>query len=801
MKALVIAEKAQLKNTIEDFIKKNGFKDDLHCIALHGHICGIKEPQEMNSEWEKWRIDTLPMIPQKFEYKVNDQQLFDRIKRELKDNHYDYIINFTDPEREGQHIFYSVYNQLNCKLPVKRLWAKDLTTKKFAKALNEMEDDLNTPFYKNLTKAAFLRAYADWIVGMNCTRAISIRNNLVIRSGRVVTPVLSMLVQRELEIQNFTSATSYDCIANFGPTPFTGQYVSPDDKQGSAFETKAEAEKLIKSLPTTGKIKSIEKDNVSDYSPTLYSTATLQVDANQIYGYTLKQTADVLQFFWDNKILTYPRTGSSYITKDMALELMDNLQSIYEVPELKKYVEKISQQDIINLSKNKKYVDDSKVSAHTAIITTGAKVNYSRLTEQQKNIFFLVARRMVGMFMDPMISEKQVVMVEVGNHLFKSNGSKMVQKGYKILYNYTPSEIELSFLKVNDKVTIDKVTPVERVTKPPKRYTEASIVTAMINAGKTIEDKELSDVLTPDADGNGGIGTPATRESIVSKVLDTYKNKNGEYHLAEKKGKSIIPTEIGIKIIQSLDGSSIVSPRLTAEWEQKLIKVESGTLSDKQFMTEMSNYIQGEIQLLKNIKSINGQKTSGSTVSAIDGITCPHCKGRVLQSAKGYFCENIRAEAKPCPFVLSKSVLDKEISTGMLKQLVQGEKTDPIKMKNPKTKKSFEARLHYNIETSKLDFVFENSPQKGEEIMECPKCKGKLIKLQGKFGPYYTCENKCLMLSETISGHKLTKTDLKKLLQGGEIGPFELTKKDGGSFNASLSLKDDGKINYIFAKK
>ncbi|MGL4336619.1 MAG: DNA topoisomerase [Turicibacter sp.] len=736
-RALLIAEKPSLMREVQAVYKTMGFPDTLDFKSFRGHTMTLLAPGDYTEDWEKWDIKQLPMIPQKFRYKVIPSEkgdylaIFNDIKKTIETGNYDYLINCCDPGREGQLIFHSVYESLGCKLPVKRFWNNGMTENAIIDALNHMEDDLNTPRLKNMIQASKLRADFDWLIGMNFTRAFSIGANQrkALPLGRVMTPVLNIVAQREMELQDFKPKPFWELEGDFGT--FKGTYFDHNNENETKFFKKEKAEAVIAKMPTTGFIESIEKKVEKKYAPSLHSLADIQREANRVYGFTMSETLEIVQELYESKFLSYPRTDSSYITKDEAKRFPQLLSAIKDVPDVVKYVGPIlpDSELISKTAKNKKYVDDSKVSDHYAIIPTGKPVRYDTLTKRQQQVMSLVAKRFVAIFMPPSVVNKTTLITNCGDFKFKTNGNEVVDKGFTVLYKTKFSENSLPSFTKNDEVSVIETKLNEKATTPPSRYNDATVLEAMINAGRFLEDDSLKEVLK----SSEGIGTPATRGAIIEKLINL--------NMIERRKKTFYATEYGISIIQNLNGHLVASPELTAQWEQKLKQIEACKLEPMVFWHDMLSYIRSSTEDFKSMSyNIQGDpKAVGENNLKTIG-KCLKCGEPVFVGTNYYFCGQYK---KSCDFISGKAILGTKISEANMKKILQGKPSNVLsfsKTDNQGIKKTWKAALAYNPDRKQISFLFEDDGNGGSANaktldLKCPNC-GKFLQETGK---YYLC--------------------------------------------------------------
>lgn len=780
-KALLIAEKPSLMREVQKTYNKHKskFKDEIDFQTFKGHTMSLKMPGELNPVWEKWSLSTLPIIPDNLDYKVDPSKnkIYNEIKKQIKNGGYDYLINCCDPGREGQAIFHTFIRSLNCKLPVKRMWHLDLTEEKLLDALLNLRDDLNEPALYNMTEASILRAKFDWLIGMNYSPAYTLRANTgkAIGVGRVMTPTLAILVNRELEIKNFVPKDYYQIEGDFGD--FTGTYFNiVDKKENTRLDTMEDVEKILKSLslnPNDSKIISTEKKKNLKYAPSLHNLSNIQAEASRAFGYTPKKTLELVQSLYEKKLVSYPRTNSEYLTKAMTKDFNRMLACLRSVPDLGEHVDKVLSEPkrLSDVASNKSYVDDSKVTDHYAITPTGNTADLSILSPDEGNIYTLIAKRFLSIFMDPQATERTVIITENNSHKFKTNGTILLDKGYTVLYGTTVNNKMLPPLSKGDTVTLLNTTTTSKKTSPPNRYSDASLIETMVDVAKLVEDKNLKDVMREAK----GIGTEATRADIIEKLV---KNK---YIVRKGKGntKQIHATEYGISIIEGLRGQEIILPELTAEWESKLSNIEKCIYSPKDFEKEMIKYIDTNTRaMMKMTVKIEGVKDSRKTVG-----TCPRCKNHeIVEETKGFRCLGYKDES--CDFKVWKEsnyYKGKVIGVKEMQTLLKGE--------------CIFGNLKLNDDT-KLEYV-QQAPK--EAVGQCPIC-GKDVKENSKaFGCTGYLDKACsFAIWKEVSGVTLTENDAKALLSGNPTETKTFTKKDkSGTFNTTLIIKD-GRVVFNF---
>lgn len=780
---LCISEKKSLMDNTKAVYEK--YKDqipyEIDFIPFAGHVVELFMPADYNPDWKRWRKETLPLIPDKFRYKPIEDKIsyYKEAIERLKRGHYDYLCNNCDPGREGQLIFHAFLTTVNVDLPVKRLWPLDTTEETVKDALLHMRDETE-PSLKRMTDASFLRSYFDWLVGMNFSRAVSIPANKKINLGRVMTPTLAIVVQRELEIRNFVPKDFWTLEADFGG--YKGTYF--DDNGVVNFQDYKAAQETLKKVGKTGTVKKVEKKQKKSYAPNLHSLAELQAECNERFGYTMQETLAVAQSLYEKKLLSYPRTDSSHITEALAKGFPKMLKPLLSIPDLKQEVEAVLNDPSLmqQTAQNKNYVNDKKVSDHYAITPTGVIPDFSKLTEQEKNVYDTVARRFLAIFLPPEVTDRTTIITDSNGLLFKTTGKVIVDPGYTRIYNRQSKDVILPDVHEGEVYDVVDVRLNPGKTKPPPRYTDKTLGGIMENVARLVEDDEMKLVLKQ----KKGLGTPATRGAIVEKLVNL--------KMIERKKKQFYATDYGISIIESLQGQDIIQPELTATWEAKLMDVEKGNLTYDRFYEEMLDYIRMETAKLLNVETqIAGDSDAkgGNGGSKVIG-NCPICGGRVLEGKNYYRCEHYK---NPCPFIFGKTFFNAKISATEAKKLVSGKPTKELSMTNGE--KSWKASLYFDPKEKKIVFV-HGKPAGDKGLGTCPTCGGMVRETE----QYYLCEHykeKCrTLIPKLLHGTKITKTDAKQLLKGDWLGPKEFTWKNGKKGKAKIRLTD--KIEYEFIR-
>lgn len=754
MRYLLISEKPSLMRLVQEAFKKAHMPFEVDFMSLHGHCCTLYSPGDYKPEWEKWELNVLPMIPEVYKHKPVDEKLVKEIKKQLDSFKYDGFINCTDAEREGQNIFYSLYDYLGSDLPVKRFWASDLTDEKLVEAWHNLKDDQNDKYLKNLTNAALLRANSDWLVGMNFSRMVSIINAKSIPIGRVMTVLLAILAKREEEIRNFKPTTTYDVLVDY-KQGFSGKL------KHEPFKTKEEAQAIVDKLGKIADVQDVEIKTKKSDAPLLYSLGDLQNDANKTYGYSLKETLAIIQNLYEAKILSYPRTDCPYLTTGEAARMSYIIKSCRCVPDVLNL--EVDDRKIRDYPRSK-YVDDKKVQAHYAIVFTGRDFIFDKLSEKEQHIVTLVAKRIMATLLEPAETTELVITTKINDLIFNTKESVLTHAGWKSLYGEKEKQISIKNIRKGQVLDVIKAYTKDVISSCPARYNDASINSAMVNIGNLIEDKDLAAVLKGKSKDQGGIGTPATRAGILEKVIDPAKG------WANRKGKSFYVTEKGLDVYHALKDYSFSSPILTAEWEQKLKSVENGEMTPNEYTKLINEYIVSECENLKAVKLENSLK-------------CPVCGNPMKESEKYFYCSRYK---NGCDFILGKKTSGATITEKDIVDLFKEGKTDVKKFTNKEGKK-FEASL--GIKDGKSCFIFDKPKNDTDIICQC----GKSVKLlDGKYGKFYKCD--CgTVVNEKVFGRKLSKSEVKKLFAGEKILVEKLKGKSGKEFSAYLKI-DENKV-------
>lgn len=635
-----------------------------------GHLVTLQEPDELDERYKKWRAADLPILPDHIPLKVirSSASQFKIVKQLINAPETDALICATDAGREGELIFRYIYQQAKCVKPFRRLWISSMTDGAIKEGFRSLKDG---SAFDGLFRSAQCRSVADWLVGMNATRAFSIRYNARLSVGRVQTPTLALLVKRRKEIENFHADPYWTLNADFGD--YRGMYFVDGAENDTRIATKEEADALAARLKgKTATVQSVETTRKQDAPPQLYDLTSLQRDANQLLGFTAKKTLALAQTLYEkHKALTYPRTDSRYLPEDMVPRAEQTLRMLPQ-----------SYQSLVPLAlregklhPTKRTVDGGKVSDHHALIPTAQRVRPESFEADERALYDLVVRRMIAAFAEPMVYDATRVITEADGALFRSTGRVILQEGWKQIpplekpmkSKKTKTEADdenasLPPLQSGDTRSVKKLTVKESATKPPQPYTDGSLLLAMERAGKEVEDDEIARQMK-----GSGLGTPATRAAIIERLLTV--------GYAERVRKTLVATDKGVQLIEIMP-ESIASPALTGQWEMALDRITDGRQDADAFMhdirgfaAELTAFAGASSKTVVFPREERGKARSRSTVHALAGCLCPVCKqGEVLDNPKSFGCSRWR---EGCAFTLWKDMLQKEIHRDLNEQIIR----------------------------------------------------------------------------------------------------------------------------------
>ena len=634
---LCIAEKPSVGRDIARVLGANTQRDGFmegngYCVSwTFGHLCALLDPHEYSEQWKGWNMSSLPMVPARFGIKVSDDKGILKQFNTIKDliSKAEMVINCGDAGQEGELIQRWVYQKAGCNVPVKRLWISSLTEDAIREGFANLKDQSH---YQHLYEAGMMRAIGDWLLGMNATRAYTLRfakgvgkDRQVLSIGRVQTPTLALIVKRQHEIENFVPRTYWELKTLYRDTLFSAQLPVEEDEY--AITSLEQGQKLvdsIKDLPL--EITSVEKKKGMEYAPRLFDLTSLQVECNKRYGLSADDTLKIIQSLYEKHVTTYPRVDTTFLSDDIYPKVPATLQGIKDFfPQVAPLLPLKADggKGATSLPKSKKVFDNSKVTDHHAIIPTGQRPN--NLNDLERKVYDMVALRFIAAFYPPCQVANTTVLAQAGEVPFKVTGREVLEQGWRDVFakdtTSEPSDSsESSEQKALPSFRKGESGPhepqlQEKTTTPPKYYTEATLLRAMETAGKTVDNEELRDAMK-----ENGIGRPSTRAAIIEKLFQR------KYIVREKK--NIKATEVGINLIHTIISPLLKSAELTGLWEKKLREIERGDFQAQQFLDELKQMTTEVVREVKSDKS---------------GMRCPVCgKGTIIRGRTRYGCSRWR---------------------------------------------------------------------------------------------------------------------------------------------------------------
>lgn len=801
-KSLVIAEKpsvaADLARALGKVPKKDDFfeNDEYVITSAVGHLVELCLPNEMDKKRGKWSFANLPIIPDAFDLKPIEktQARFNLLKRLLKRADIDDVINACDAGREGELIFHYLVKLAGLKKPTRRLWLQSMTAEAIRDGFQKLREGSEMI---PLTDAAVCRSESDWLVGINGTRAMTAFNSKgggfqLTPVGRVQTPTLAILAEREVKIRNFKPRTYFEVYGDFGVTAGTyrGRWFDEKFKKGVEEEGRAEriwdkalAEEIAaKCAGKTGTVEE-EKKPSSQAAPQLYDLTTLQREANSRFSLSAKRTLQIAQALYEkHKVLTYPRTDSRYMPEDY-LNNVKATMTKFEDESLAVHARRALSEGWVR--PNKRIFNDAKVTDHHAIIPTG--VDPKNLDEIEMKVFDMVARRFVAVFFPAAQFELTTRITRVEGEAFKTDGKVIVDPGWMAVYGkQAAGEDEQNLCPVvpNETAQTEAIEIKENQTKPPARFNEATLLSAMEGAGKLVEDEDLREAMS-----QRGLGTPATRAQIIEGLLlDSYLNRQGRDLIVTQKGLSLINLLRGIGI------QALTSPEMTGDWEYKLKQMEQGAIPRPQFMEEIRHFTEDIVEKAKNF---SGDAVEGQFQDL--EAKCPKCSHvGFKESYKAYEC-------KSCQLLIWKNMAGRELEREEVTALLQNGAVGPLEGFRSKLGRPFAAIIKLDDEF-KQTFDFGNDEQAGVTIdfsalpviTSCPICKTGSVR---DTGSAYQCDNTgaCkFRMGKTICQREIPPEQVIKISETGktDLLPRFISKK-GKPFSAYLKL-ENGKVGFEF---
>jgi DNA topoisomerase III len=693
-KTLVIAEKPSVGRDLArvlpgPFKKQDGYLESEQWVVAWavGHLAQLAEPEEYDAKYKRWRMADLPILPERFKLEVRDERSRKQmsvLSAQLKRADVETVVNACDAGREGELIFAYVYQMAKAKKPVRRLWLNSMTTAAMKQAFATLRPAQE---FVRLEQAARSRSEADWIVGMNATRAATIRLKSsfdgAVSLGRVQTPTLAIVARREEEIRAFKPEPYWLVNATFAAPPLDGDAERLYDGRYHAgskprIATEQEAEAIVAACrERDGTITKLERKQQKERSPLLYDLTSLQREANTRFGFSARRTLAAAQrLYEEHKALTYPRTSSRWLTKDMIGELKPTAALLGGQAEYAKAAAYVTGLDLLPLGR---VVNDSKVSDHHAIIPTKAEHDVKRMDEDDRRVYDLVARRFLAIFHPEAVFENTRVETTINyrtppasEHVFRTRGRLLLEPGWRGVYGETPAsrngartqgeggeedegaDQQLPRLNEDEQVRVEKVASERKETKPPRRYSDASLLAAMETAGKLVDDEELREAMK-----DSGIGTPATRAAIIERLI--------QVAYLERDGRALVATEKGCSVVRLLDAHALTSPEMTGNWEHRLGKIESGEDSRERFMMDIAGFATQTVgELDSKLKDVRIPRARLGP--------CPVCGREIVENRKGYSCWS--REDPGCGFVIWKDKAGKRLPVAVAKELIKSGYTE-----------------------------------------------------------------------------------------------------------------------------
>ncbi len=650
-----------------------------------GHLVQLAEPDEYDDKFKKWRMADLPIVPSSFKLVVRDersQKQMSIVTKLLKRDDVDLVVNACDAGREGELIFAYLFEKAKASKPVKRLWLSSMTNQAMRDALGHLREGAEMD---KLEQAARSRSEADWIVGMNATRAATIRLRSsfdgAVSLGRVQTPTLAIIARREEEIRAFVPEKYWLVDATFdaaGDRSYEGRFHAGTKPR---LDSEAQAAAIVEAVRSRrGTITKLDTTRRKERAPLLYDLTSLQREANTRFGFSARRTLAAAQrCYEEHKALTYPRTASRYLTSDMVEEIKPTAGHVGSNAEYAKGAQYVTALDLLPLAR---VVDDAKVGDHHAIIPTNSRHDLSKMSSDDRRVYDLVARRFLAVFHPDAEFENTRVETTVAEHVFRTRGKILLVPGWRGVYGEL-SEGEatdedegrdqtLPKLVKGEEVDTREVAFEEKETKPPRRYSDASLLGAMETAGKLVDDDELREAMK-----DSGIGTPATRAAIIERLIDV--------GYVERDGRSLVATEKGRNVIRLLDSHPLTSPALTGDWERRLSRIEHGEEERKRFMADIAKFAGETVGVLDTtLKDVRIPRANLGP--------CPVCGNDIVENRKGYSCWS--REDPGCGFVIWKSKAGKQLPGAVARELIRTGRTEkPVTGFKGRSGKSFRARL------------------------------------------------------------------------------------------------------------
>ncbi|MFC6998133.1 type IA DNA topoisomerase [Rufibacter roseus] len=820
---LCIAEKPSVAREIAHVIgaktKKDGYFEGngYQVTWTFGHFCQLCEPDDYNSGWKRWHLPDLPLLPERFDIKLISnkgvEQQFKVIQRLLENA--EEVINCGDAGQEGEVIQRWVLHQARYRKPFKRLWISSLTEDAIRQGFAQLRDGRE---FDQLYQAGKSRAIGDWLLGINATRLFTLKyaqGRQLLSLGRVQTPTLAMIVQRHLEIMNFKSEPFWELKTIYREVTFSST--------SGRFKDEAKALELLEKIkPSEFEIKDVETKRGTESNPRLFDLTSLQVECNNKFGMSADETLKTIQSLYEKKVVSYPRVDTTFLPDDIYPKIPGILGGLSQYQNFT--------QELLGkkIRKSAKVFNNNKVTDHHAIIPTGADARALYGTEAK--VFDIIARRFIAAFYPDCIVSNTVVNGEAAQHAFRAKGKQILEPGWRVVYAQdetkqaakTPAnqtsdsgeekEEEIAVLPHFEAGERGLHEPLleRKSTSPPKDYTEATLLRAMETAGKQVDDDELKEALK-----ENGIGRPSTRAAIIETLF--------KRNYIRKEKKKILPTQMGIDLIQVIRNPTLKSAEMTGQWEKKLRQIEGGEFAPEAFLQELQQLVFEMVQEVKQdnhtvtLQPLDAPKPedkaavkkepkskkegkNGSTATDAGGLgTCPVCKtGAILKGSTAYGCARFK---EGCQFRLPMEYNGKALTEKHVQALLKKRKSGLVKgFQGAGSGETFDGNFVLGP-THDLQAVKAETKEKKPVTIICPKCsQGQILKGKTAFGCSRFREGCQFLVPFELHGKSIPESQLNALMLKGKTGKIKgfTSPKTGNKFDAALKLNEEFKVVYLF---
>lgn len=782
-----------------------------------GHLAELEEPAHYDARWRRWSLDSLPILPESFDVRLraDARDRFETIRRLLNDDDVDDVVNACDAGREGELIFRYVFDLSGCQRPVRRLWLASLTERAIQEAWGRLRPD---EAFRPLQDAARCRAEADWLVGLNATRAMTCLarkggGGTVLSVGRVQTPTLAMIVARDQEIEAFVPEPTWQLRASFSAevdgtdARWEGTWFDPDagrskggkdgskgDRDEAPRAERLPSGEIAKALAQSvqdrqGRLEQSETKRITERPPLLYDLTSLQRRANQRYGLSAQRTLEIAQVLYErHKLITYPRTDARFLTPDQVPELPDVARGLSAMRVYAPHAAVVLQRFADGFRPGKRVVDASEVGDHHAILPTGRDAASLGLRPDEKRVYDLVARRFLAALSEDALFDRTTLVVAVDTEApeplaspprFRARGRVCVREGWRAVDPpKSKKEVELPRLPPDTSATVEQTEVVEGQTRPPRAYNDASILRAMETAGRKLDDASLRRALR-----SSGLGTPATRAAILQTLLDR--------GFVSRRGRNLVATDRGAALIAAIPAEELKSAELTGRWERRLAAIAEDSERREAFMGDVKEHVRAIVSAIAEAPPPDDPAFAGPKPDGKPLGPCPRCAEAVVEARPVYRCV-------ACEFVIFKRMAGREISRRMATELLKSGKTRPVKgFRSQRTGKSFQAGLEVRDDGT-VGLYFPEAAAVGP----CPRCEGGTVRARGKV---YGCDNReCnVHIFRNMSGREITEDEVRVLLERGhtEILSGFTSRRTGKDFSAGLALDEAGKGVLWFAEQ